>query len=443
MLRQTSQGLALAFLAGGWSAEELVARGREALGERPRWLGRLVRRVLERFPTAPIDRQDEVAALLRDDRSFRAAVHQGARVRRWLLPTVDMVPVDGPPAAFAILPLPSHDVLRQCLALTELELGWFADPREMNAKARAAQLFHYNYHWAPKARGGYRLLEAPKARLKQIQRWILRHVLDPIPVAATAHGFVTGRSLSTFVQPHTGRAVVVRMDLEDFFASVSRARIAALFRRVGYPRAVAVTLAGLCTAPTPQQVLTAHPRAGADLSQRFLTNQRLRDPHLPQGAPTSPALSNLIAGRLDRRLAALARGFGATMTRYADDLAFGGDEQFARTLPFFLPRVAGIALEEGFRVNYRKTRVMHKNHRQQICGLVVNQRPNVPRDERDRLRALLFNAAKLGPESQNREGHPDFRRHLEGRIGWVRSINPASAQRLAALFSRIRWQKSS
>ncbi len=236
------------------------------------------------------------------------------------------------------------------------------------------------------------------------------------------------------------RAVVVRMDLEDFFAAVSRARIVALFRRVGYPKAVAATLAGLCTAPTPHQVLAAHPREGADLSQRFLTNQRLRDPHLPQGAPTSPALSNLVAWRLDRRLAALAQGFGATMTRYADDLAFGGDAEFARALPFFLPRAAAIALEEGFQVNHRKTRVMHQNRRQQLCGLVVNRHPNIPRDERDRLRALLFNAAKLGPDSQNREGQPDFRRHLEGRISWVRSINPASADRLASLFSRIRWE---
>ena len=400
MLRQTSNGLALAFLAGAWGREELVVRGREALGARPRWLRPLVRRVLERFPTAPIDRQDEIAAMLSDDSLFRAAVGKGARVRRWLIPSVDMVPVDGPPAAFAILPLPSHEVLRQCLALTESELGWFADPRGMNAKARSAPLFHYNYHWVPKARGGYRLLEAPKARLKRMQRWILHHVLDVIPVATSAHGFVPGRSLSTFVRPHTGRAVVVRMDLEDFFASVSRPRIVAFLRRVGYPKAVAATLAGLCTAPTPQQVLMAHPREGADLSQRFLTNQRLRDPHLPQGAPTSPALSNLIAWRLDRRLAALAQGFGATMTRYADDLAFGGDKQFARTLPFFLPRAAAVVLEEGFRVNHRKTRVMHKNRRQQLCGLVVNQHPNIPRDERDRLRALLFNAAKLGPESQ-------------------------------------------
>jgi RNA-directed DNA polymerase len=200
-----------------------------------------------------------------------------------------------------------------------------------------------------------------------------------------------------------------------------------------------LSLACLCTAATPHQVLAAHPREGTDLSQRFLMNQRLRNPHLPQGAPTSPALSNLAAWRLDRRLAGLARGFDATMTRYADDLAFAGDNRFALALPFFLPRAAAIALEEGFRVNHRKTRVMRRGHRQQLCGLVVNDHPNVPRQERDRLRAMLFNAVRSGPESQNREGRPDFRRYLEGRISWVRSINPASGDRLAALFARIEW----
>src|SRR5205814_1806690 len=144
--------------------------------------------------------------------------------------------------------------------------------------------------------------------------------LAPIPPSEVAHGFVPGRGVRTFVAPHVGRAVVVRMDLEDFFASVSRARIVSLFRRVGYPRRVATALAGLCTAPTPERILAEHPRAGVDLAQRFLANARLRDAHLPQGAPTSPALSNLAAWRLDKRLAALVGGFGAIMTRYADDL---------------------------------------------------------------------------------------------------------------------------
>jgi RNA-directed DNA polymerase len=187
-----------------------------------------------------------------------------------------------------------------------------------------------------------------------------------------------------------------------------------------------LTLAGLCTAPTPERVLDEHPRTGADLAQRFLSNARLRDAHLPQGAPTSPALSNLAAWRLDRRLAALAAGFGARMTRYADDLAFSGDE--------------AIALEEGFRVNHRKTRVMRQGRRQTLCGVVVNDTTNLPRRERDRLRATLFNVARSGLESQNRDGHPDFLRHLEGRVAWAAALNPGAGKRLRAQLegSRVR-----
>ena len=164
---------------------------------------------------------------------------------------------------------------------------------------------------------GHRLLEAPKPRLRQIQRWLLHHVLASIPASAVAHGFVGGRSVRSFVEPHVGQDVVIRFDLEQFFASITRARVAATFRRVGYPAAVASTLSALCTAATPGSVLAAHPRDG-DLSQRFFTNAGLRDRHLPQGAPTSPALSDLAAFRLDRRLAALAEAHGAVMTRYAD-----------------------------------------------------------------------------------------------------------------------------
>ena len=200
---------------------------------------------------------------------------------------------------------------------------------------------------------------------------------------------------------------------------------------------MAAALAGLCTAPTPETVLAAHPREAVDLAQRFLTNARLRDAHLPQGAPTSPALSNLAAWRLDRRIAGLAAGFGATMTRYADDLAFSGDAAFGRSLRFFIVRVGAIALEEGFRVNHRKTRVMRQGRRQSLCGVIVNDVANLPRRERDRLRATLFNAARSGLESQNHDGRPDFRRHLEGRVAWAAALNPGFGRRVKAMLAHV------
>jgi RNA-directed DNA polymerase len=444
MVDHLTKGLAFAFLAGTWSEDELVARGLAALGapEQPRWLRRLVRRMLVAFPTAPIDRDDELARALAMDRGLRGATWRGranpARIQRWLVPGAKMVPVRGAPERFRVHPLPSTSDLGAALGLEDGELAWFADEQRMNARALEQKLCHYHHRWLPKAGGGWRLLEAPKPRLKRIQRWLLREVLSAIPVSDVAHGFVRGRSVRTFVAPHVGRAVVLRMDLEDFFASVSRARVAALFRRVGYPRRVAAALAGLCTAPTPERVLADHPRAAVDLGQRFLANARLRNAHLPQGAPTSPAIANLAAWRLDRRLAALAAGFGATMTRYADDLAFSGDKLFGDNLRFFIPRAGAIAIEEGFQVKHRKTRVMRQGRRQTLCGVVVNDTANLPRRARDELRATLFNVARFGLDSQNRDGRADFRRHLEGRVAWATALNPSAGRRLRDLLERAR-----
>jgi hypothetical protein len=161
---------------------------------------------------------------------------------------------------------------------------------------------------------------------------------------------------------------------------------------------------------------------------------------LPQGAPTSPALANLCAYRADCRLAGLAKSAGAEYTRYADDLAFSGGEAFARSVERFSTHAAAILIEEGFTVNHRKTRIMRQGVRQHLAGLAVNRRANVIRADFDRLKATLTNCIRLGPESQNREAHRNFRSHLDGRIGFVETINPAKGKRLRRLFEEIRWQ---
>lgn len=444
MVSHRAKGLAFAFLAGPWTEAELVARGEAALGFRTvssaRWLRGVVRRVLVAFPAAPVDREDDLAAMLEGDPAFRGdarrSIEQVPAIRRWLVPDVSMVPVGGPPARFSVLAISSPADLAAALGLGHDELAWFTDEHRLNAGAAEPKLSHYHHRWVAKSGGGWRLLEAPKQRLKRIQRWLLREVLAPIPPSDAAHAFVSGRGVRTFVAPHVGSPVILRMDLEDFFASVSRARVVALFRRVGYPRRVAAALAGLCVAPTPERVLAEHPRQGVDLAKRFLVNARLRGAHLPQGAPTSPALANLAAWRLDRRLTGLAARFGARMTRYADDLAFSGDTAFGRSARLFVARVGAIAEEEGFRVNHRKTRLMGQAQRQSLCGVVVNDTANLPRRERDRLRATLFNVARFGLDGQNRDGHPDFRRHLEGRVAWAAALNPAAGRRLRELLAR-------
>jgi hypothetical protein len=150
-------------------------------------------------------------------------------------------------------------------------------------------------------------------------------------------------------------------------------------------------------------------------------------------------LANLCAYRADCRLAGLAEAADAVYTRYADDLAFSGGEEFARRVERFSLHAAAILLEEGFPVNHRKTRIMRQGVRQHLAGLVANQRPNIRRTEFDRLKAILTNCVRLGPESQNRGSHPHFRAHLEGKVSFVESINPGRGKRLRALFARIRW----
>ena len=125
------------------------------------------------------------------------------------------------------------------------------------------------------------------------------------------------------------------------------------------------------------------------------------------------------------------------MTRYADDLAFSGGEALGRNARFFVARIGAIAIEEGFRVNQRKTRVMRRGQRQRLAGVVVNGTMNLPRRERDRLRATLFNAGRSGLDVQNRGGRPDFRRHLEGRVAWAASLNPAFGRRAKRLLADV------
>jgi len=249
-----------------------------------------------------------------------------------------------------------------------------------------------------------------------------------VPTSPWAYGFVPGRSAPAGAARHPGSAVVVCLDLAAFFASVTAPRVYGLFRSAGYPEPVAWRLAGLTTVATPVAVL-----AGAPAPHRAA----LAVAHLPQGAPSSPALANLAAGRLDRRLAGLAAAAGATYTRYADDLTISGDATLGAGR--VIDAAGRIVAEEGFRLQPAKTRVQRAGGRQTVTGIVVNAHPNVRRDEYDALRALLHNAAVHGPASQNRAGHPDFRSHLAGRIAWVAAVNPARGDRLRAAFDRIAW----
>jgi hypothetical protein len=318
------------------------------------------------------------------------------------------------------------------------ELEWFADLKGLGHKRSDPRLRHYVCSILVKRSGGIRLIEAPKPRLKEMQHRILRAILDNIPAHPAAHGFVGGRSVRTFIAPHVGRRVVLRMDLRDYFPSFGGARIQTFFRTLGYPEPVADLLGGICTNAVPRDVWTL---AAPELSAEDVRAARAlyARPHLPQGAPTSPALANLCTYRVDCRLAGLAGACGAVYTRYADDLAFSGDEAFERGVERYAAHVAAILEDEGFRTFHRKTRVMRQGVRQHLAGVVVNRRANMLRPDYDRLKATLTNCARHGPEGQNHDGHPRFREHLAGRVAYAETINPRRGLKLRAILEQIRW----
>ena len=295
---------------------------------------------------------------------------------------------------------------------------------------------HYVASWIGKQSGGQRLIESPKPSLRAVQARILDGILNKVPPHAAAHGFRRGRSVVTNARPHTGSAVLLKHDLEDFYGSVRRSRVAAVFRTLGFNREVALWLTDLTTCRSPVDL--AVPGLAVNLGLGCMFGHLLRS-HLPQGAPTSPALANLSAFGLDVRLSGLARIFDATYTRYADDLTFSGGPDFLTSLRQFIPLSEQIIRDERLTPNRAKRKVIRKHQRMRVTGVVVNERPNVARDEFDRLKATLHNCLKTGPAAQNREGLADFRAHLRGRIAFVQQCNARRGAKLLAMFEQIKW----
>ena len=431
--------LAKALLAGDQEMGSIVARVRAAVGRRG--LPAISRRYLAAFASKPFPRQREVVDFLLQDEGFRR-LHAGWRNKvefRQLLTAPQTMRPATAAADWHIPSILSIAELAAWLRLTPEELEWFADPKGFTRRAPARALHHYYYTTVTKRNGSLRLIEAPKQHLKLLQRQVLHELLDPIPVHAAAHGFAHGRSIRSFAAPHTGKSLVLRMDIEDFFPSISAFRVAAFFRTAGYPEAVADRLSGLCCNAVPRHVWESTALCTTESVLRPEVRSMYARPHLPQGAPTSPALANFCAYRLDCRLRGLADSAGAAYTRYADDLAFSGGDTFARSAERFADRVGAILLEEGFRAHYRKTRIQRHAVRQQLAGLVVNQHLNIARENYDRLKAILTNCVRYGPAGQNRDSVPDFQAHLNGRIGFVESIHPGKGAKLRQLFERISW----
>ncbi|MEM7810653.1 MAG: reverse transcriptase family protein [Planctomycetota bacterium] len=346
---------------------------------------------------------------------------------------------DGDTARLARFGLPAvstPDELADLLGVGLGRLAWLTHRTDPKFRPVSAAESHYTYRFVPKKSGGLRLIEAPKPLLKSVQRTLLAEMLDRVPPHPAAHGFRYGRSIVTNAEPHVGAEVVVSLDIANFYPSVRQRRVNAIFRSVGYPGEVAIWLTRLATSVVPPDVVLPEGR-GASVVRGYWNLGR----HLPQGAPTSPAIANLACYGLDVRLAGLARSFGGTYTRYADDLTFSGDHHFLRSLKAFIPLAQEVIRHEGFVVQAAKRRVQRQGGRLAVTGVVVNEKVNVCRADYDRLKAILHNCVRHGPASQNRGGIDDFAAHLRGRVAHVARLNRQKGEKLLREFRKIDWTR--
>jgi retron-type reverse transcriptase len=341
------------------------------------------------------------------------------------------------------------------LGVTVSHLRW------LTYHSEAAVVDHYLRFTVPKKNGGLRELAAPHRDLRRCQQWIREHLLARLPAHPAAHGFLPGRNIVTNARPHARAAILVNVDLADFFPSITFPRVQGLWKSLGFSPAAATILALLCT-DAPRRKLVIQ-----DRTCYVATGPRV----LPQGACTSPAVSNLIARRLDARLSGIAARLGWTYTRYADDLTFSypaaadtvsnpsaadrvgnappalhdpkdraahnGQMGYNGQVGYLLARIRHIVQDEGFRVNEEKTRVLRRNAAQIVTGLVVNDGVHVKREIRRRLRAILHQAERTGLAAQNRGGHPNFVGQLLGQVAFVAMVQPREGARLKERLLRL------
>lgn len=272
----------------------------------------------------------------------------------------------------------------------------------------------YQYHEVqiPKNNGkGFRKLALPSKNLKKMQRWILDNILYKIPVHECAHGFIPNKSTVTNAQQHVNKEFILKTDIKNFFPSISSKRIYGLFKAIGYNEQVSIALTNICT----------------------------YNDSLPQGAPTSPYLSNLICRKLDHRLYSLCKKESFSYSRYADDITISGNKRLKKTSAF----IEDILSSEGFQLNIEKTRIVHNSFRQQVTGIVVNQKTSIPKELYRKLKQDIYYMKKHGVYDHLKytglENKSNVKAYYYGMANYFYMVNPVKGEYLYKELDSISW----
>ncbi len=293
--------------------------------------------------------------------------------------------------------------LAHLLKISTKKLNWLANDT----------IDHYICFHTKKRDGSIREIFAPKSRLKEVQRQILDDLLQKVGLNSHAEGFRKKRSIATNAKRHIGKEIVIKMDVKDFFPSITFERVLGMFISLGYPRQVSLLLTRLAT----------------------------HNGRLPIGAPTSPAISNIICRRLDKRFSKLGEKMSFDYSRYADDITISSNNKGVNKMIPFFKEIMG---DEGFEINESKMRILRSGGRQKVTGIVVNKKPNIDKREIRKLRAVIYNCrhkdlkqevkkwAKKEKNTNNAYTVSAFRSSLLGKISFVRMVNPKAGKKLLA-----------
>lgn len=281
---------------------------------------------------------------------------------------------------------------------------------------------NYTRYTIPKKKGGVRNIAAPKKTLKNVQRMILEEILSKIEVSGCAHGFIKGKSVVSGAKGHKNHAkpeLLINIDLENFFPTITFERVRGMFQNFGYSGYVASLLAMICTYCERMDMEIKGETVYVKTSDRIL----------PQGSPASPMITNIISNKLDKRLNGLALKYDFTYSRYADDMSFSFNKDniiLSNEEDINVGKVLGIISkiirEEGFSINSEKTKFLRENNRQAITGIVINNDEiGVPKKWVKNLRAAIHNASKLKECGSNIP--QDVVNEIKGMTSWLACVN--------------------
>ena len=304
----------------------------------------------------------------------------------------------------------------------------------------------YRHFTIRKRSGGRRTISVPRPDIMQVQRWLTAHVLNPQPVHRCSYAFKPGSSIVGCAARHTGARWLVKMDIAGFFGSISEIQVFRVFRQIGYQPLVAFELARLTTCVTLSPWRYEMPRwQNRGRHKIIAVYQDGRIGHLPQGAPTSPMLSNLVMRDVDAEIEAAANAAGLAYTRYSDDMIFStrGDFSRARAVKF-IEEVSAFIRRAGLYPQKRKTVIVPPGARKVVLGLVVDgATPRLPREFRDSLRQHLHYLEKFGPAEHMKrrefETIQGMRHHIRGLIDFARMVDSPYAEAMLRRFEGVEW----